>query len=383
MAVHPRGPEDPPGRRLPAAVTSAPGLSVTAPTPLRGLPVSTVRAGPAPSGHRGPPCLAAAPAPAGARPLALALPALLAIAFLLMPLLGILARTSWGELGTHLTSPDVTEALRLSLVVSLLGARPLPPARCAPRLAARPRRLPRQDPGALARAAAHGAAAHGRRRRPAARLRATRSARALAGGHLRDHPPLPHLRRRRRRHLRRDAVPGHQPGGRARRTAAPLRGDRRLARRLPVPRLPHRDPAHGRAGSRGGRGAHLGPRARRVRRHHHLRRQPPRHHADPAPPGLPPPPGLPRGRDLGLPAPARHRHGSPRRPARPLDRLRLGTGRLAGHHRTCGPLPAGLRPGADQPGRFRLRAPGSGRLPQGRAGRRRTRPAARRGSQLP
>ncbi|MFE9371838.1 ABC transporter permease [Streptomyces sp. NPDC006711] len=52
-------------------------------------------------------------------PLALALPALLAIAFLAMPLLGILARTSWGDLGTHLTSPDVTEALRLSLVVSL------------------------------------------------------------------------------------------------------------------------------------------------------------------------------------------------------------------------------------------------------------------------
>uniref|UniRef100_A0AAU2V450 ABC transporter permease n=1 Tax=Streptomyces sp. NBC_00003 TaxID=2903608 RepID=A0AAU2V450_9ACTN len=51
-------------------------------------------------------------------PAALALPALLAIAFLLMPLLGILARTSWGDIGTHLTGPDVTEALRLSLVVS-------------------------------------------------------------------------------------------------------------------------------------------------------------------------------------------------------------------------------------------------------------------------
>ncbi|WP_438292364.1 ABC transporter permease [Streptomyces sp. HUAS TT7] len=51
-------------------------------------------------------------------PAALALPALLAIAFLLMPLLGILARTSWAQIGTHLTGPDVTEALRLSLVVS-------------------------------------------------------------------------------------------------------------------------------------------------------------------------------------------------------------------------------------------------------------------------
>ncbi|MEV6567815.1 ABC transporter permease [Streptomyces kronopolitis] len=57
-------------------------------------------------------------APGSRAPLALAVPALLAIAFLLMPLAGILARTSWGELGTHLTSPGVLEALRLSLLVS-------------------------------------------------------------------------------------------------------------------------------------------------------------------------------------------------------------------------------------------------------------------------
>ena len=55
----------------------------------------------------------------GARtPVALAVPALLAVAFLLLPLIGILARTSWGELGTHLSSPGVVEALGLSLVVS-------------------------------------------------------------------------------------------------------------------------------------------------------------------------------------------------------------------------------------------------------------------------
>ncbi|MFD5746253.1 ABC transporter permease [Streptomyces sp. NPDC127033] len=51
-------------------------------------------------------------------PVALALPALLAVAFLLLPLIGILARTTWGELGTHLTSPGVVEALKLSLLVS-------------------------------------------------------------------------------------------------------------------------------------------------------------------------------------------------------------------------------------------------------------------------
>ncbi|NGO45836.1 ABC transporter permease [Streptomyces ureilyticus] len=51
-------------------------------------------------------------------PLTLALPALLAIAFLLLPLAGVLARTDWGELGGHLTSPGTSEALKLSLVVS-------------------------------------------------------------------------------------------------------------------------------------------------------------------------------------------------------------------------------------------------------------------------
>ncbi|MFF4104557.1 ABC transporter permease [Streptomyces sp. NPDC001903] len=52
-------------------------------------------------------------------PVTLALPALLAVAFLLLPLVGILSRTQWSELGTHLTSPGVVEALRLSLFVSL------------------------------------------------------------------------------------------------------------------------------------------------------------------------------------------------------------------------------------------------------------------------
>ncbi|WFB10874.1 ABC transporter permease [Streptomyces sp. LX-29] len=51
-------------------------------------------------------------------PLTLALPALLAVGFLLLPLLGILSRTSWSDLGEHLGSPGVTEALRLSLLVS-------------------------------------------------------------------------------------------------------------------------------------------------------------------------------------------------------------------------------------------------------------------------
>ncbi|MEV6318146.1 ABC transporter permease [Streptomyces sp. NPDC051776] len=51
-------------------------------------------------------------------PLPLAVPATLAVAFLLLPLIGILARTSWGELGDHLGTPQSVQALRLSLVVS-------------------------------------------------------------------------------------------------------------------------------------------------------------------------------------------------------------------------------------------------------------------------
>ncbi|WP_405939349.1 ABC transporter permease [Streptomyces sp. NBC_00726] len=56
--------------------------------------------------------------PRGRAPIVLALPALLAVAFLLLPLAGILARTSWGELGGHLTSEGTTQALTLSLIVS-------------------------------------------------------------------------------------------------------------------------------------------------------------------------------------------------------------------------------------------------------------------------
>ncbi|MFI1254057.1 ABC transporter permease [Streptomyces netropsis] len=54
----------------------------------------------------------------GRTPLALGLPAALAVAFLLLPLAGILARTPWGTLPARLGSHEVTEALGLSLLVS-------------------------------------------------------------------------------------------------------------------------------------------------------------------------------------------------------------------------------------------------------------------------
>ncbi|WP_189383085.1 ABC transporter permease, partial [Streptosporangium nondiastaticum] len=51
-------------------------------------------------------------------PLTLALPATAAVAFLFLPLLGILARTPWSTLPARLTSHEATEALGLSLLVS-------------------------------------------------------------------------------------------------------------------------------------------------------------------------------------------------------------------------------------------------------------------------
>ncbi|MFE0688755.1 ABC transporter permease [Streptomyces xiamenensis] len=52
-------------------------------------------------------------------PLTLLIPALLAVAFLLIPLLGITASAPWSGLTERLTDPAVLQALRLSLVVSL------------------------------------------------------------------------------------------------------------------------------------------------------------------------------------------------------------------------------------------------------------------------
>jgi molybdate transport system permease protein len=52
-------------------------------------------------------------------PAVFVVPGALAVAFLCVPLLGLLARTPWRSLGAELTSPGVLTALRLSLVCSL------------------------------------------------------------------------------------------------------------------------------------------------------------------------------------------------------------------------------------------------------------------------
>ena len=57
-------------------------------------------------------------APPGRPPVTLLLPALAAVAFLALPLAGVLVRTPWSHLAGRLTAPEVTQAFRLSLTVS-------------------------------------------------------------------------------------------------------------------------------------------------------------------------------------------------------------------------------------------------------------------------
>ncbi len=58
----------------------------------------------------------------GARtPAPLLVPAALAVAFLVLPLAGLLVRTPWSQLGTLLTAPGVGAALRLSILSATLA----------------------------------------------------------------------------------------------------------------------------------------------------------------------------------------------------------------------------------------------------------------------
>jgi molybdate transport system permease protein len=54
-------------------------------------------------------------------PAPLLIPAAVGIAFLVLPVVGLLVRTPWSDLGTQLTAPGVGDALRLSLVSATLA----------------------------------------------------------------------------------------------------------------------------------------------------------------------------------------------------------------------------------------------------------------------
>ena len=53
-------------------------------------------------------------------PVPLLVPALIAVAFLVLPLTGLLLRAPWGHLGAALSGADATQALILSLWTCLL-----------------------------------------------------------------------------------------------------------------------------------------------------------------------------------------------------------------------------------------------------------------------
>ncbi|MFF4339122.1 ABC transporter permease [Kitasatospora sp. NPDC001540] len=61
------------------------------------------------------------PRGAGRAPAALLLPALLGLAFLVLPLLGLLVRAPWRSLPALLTGPEVWQALKLSLLSATLA----------------------------------------------------------------------------------------------------------------------------------------------------------------------------------------------------------------------------------------------------------------------
>jgi molybdate transport system permease protein len=54
-------------------------------------------------------------------PLVLAIPALVAVAFVLIPLIALIQKCPWGELGSQLTSAPVRQALLLSIECSLMA----------------------------------------------------------------------------------------------------------------------------------------------------------------------------------------------------------------------------------------------------------------------
>ena len=263
-------------------------------------------------------------------------PALVTIAFLVLPLAGLLIRAPWTTLDQVLAESQVVEALRLSLICATSATVLSLVLRGAAGLGARPGRVPRPRPGPGPRPAAAGPAAGRRGSCAAAGVRPPRCRRAVPRRVVRLHAALHDVGRRRRRDVRRDAVPDRHRRRRVPHRRPRLRGGSRHPRCVPTHRVPPRHPPAHRAVTGGGVGAVLGPCARRVRRHHHLRRQLPRAHPDHADRGLPRTRTRPRSRHRAVAGAARRLGRRARRPARPLAEHR-STWRdaAAGRHRAA------------------------------------------------
>ena len=210
-----------------------------------------------------------------------AVPALIAVAFLVLPLVGLLIRAPWRDLGAAPAGPMRPGAR--SLAVDRRSEHgDLAGHRRAAGLGAGPERLPGAAAPAGAGHPAAGAAAGGRRGRAAAGLRAERRSSAStwtagSGSRCRSRPrawswPRPSW-----------PCPSWSSRSRARCAGRPgPRGGRGHARRRDGWRSSAASPCRWSRRPGRGRGAVLGAGARRVRRDDHLRRQLPRPDADDA-----------------------------------------------------------------------------------------------------
>ncbi|MEQ8841021.1 MAG: ABC transporter permease [Acidimicrobiales bacterium] len=61
-------------------------------------------------------------APPRRTPLPIAIPAVVGVALLALPVVGLLQRAPWSTMATRLTSPEILDAVRISLIVSLSAA---------------------------------------------------------------------------------------------------------------------------------------------------------------------------------------------------------------------------------------------------------------------
>ena len=215
-------------------------------------------------------------------PAPLLAPALIAIAFLVLPLAGLLVRTPWRSLGAALSGSDATQALVLSLwtasattVISLVIGVPLawvlarssfPGQRLLRALVTLPLVLP-PVVGGVALLLAFGRDGFVGRYLDSW-FGPDDPVHPDSGGHGRD--------------LRRHAVPDHHRRGGAAVGRPGLRGGGGHAGRGADDRLPARHGAHDRPLPGGGRGAVLGAGPGRVRGDDHLRRQLPRPDRDDA-----------------------------------------------------------------------------------------------------
>ena len=214
-------------------------------------------------------------------------PATIAVAFLLLPLLGLLVRAPWRSLDRVLAESQVVDALRLSLICASAATVAVAGVRGAAGVGACPGTVPGSRTAARPGHPAARTAAGCRWCRAAAGLRPQRHRRAVPRLLVRLHAAVHHPRGGRGRDVRRHAVPHRHRRRRLPQRRPRLRGGRRHPGRVAADGVPARHAAADRAVPGGRVGAVLGTRARRVRRHDHLRGQLPGPHPDDADRGLP------------------------------------------------------------------------------------------------